>query len=399
MTSKNPSDPANLPDATEGEESTLLGGPSPFAPRPAAPITGSNRPVPVYGRPIQVRPAAPGAMPERTQEGADSTMRGTPAFTEPPAAPPMEESNQTVMQQSPFIPVSAAPSPFANAAKQMGGDLSEIPTAVKPTGLPAAGTPKRATGSRPAITLPEQPPAMEESSSTMIFDPKKQAQRQAEAAAAAAAIAAAAAAPPAEESADATVMLSGPTAGAMASAAPPASAAPEPSAELAGNADDPTEDPRARRAGPVRSMLRPPPSAPAAAVATSDEPEHTVNIPSAGGAPTVPAKSAGPRAFILLIMATFAIAIGAKLLKGDPLPSDTDLRIAYPYASGGRLPNGHTAPGAMEVEFAHEKAVECHGQMCHLYKVTGLNGGFEMQMLVYPEDGIWKLDPSGSQNP
>src|SRR4029077_14411552 len=106
---------------------------------------------------------------------------------------------------------------------------------------------------------------------------------------------------------------------------------------------------------------------------------------------------AGPQAVVMLLMATIGLAVGIRLLKGDPVPPNSNLTLLYPYGQGGRLPNGRTAPGVFDVDFTLKNQLECHGTTCYLYEVVAKNGGFRMQMQFYQHNGAWVLDSTASQ--
>jgi hypothetical protein len=93
------------------------------------------------------------------------------------------------------------------------------------------------------------------------------------------------------------------------------------------------------------------------------------------------------------IMLIGALAAGAGYVWGGPShPSESELAMLYPYGkTGGRMPNGRTAPSMSEVTFTLMQQEDCSGEPCLRYSVTQPGTAFGIQMVVERHDSAWRL--------
>ncbi|MBS2030341.1 MAG: hypothetical protein JST54_20735 [Deltaproteobacteria bacterium] len=93
------------------------------------------------------------------------------------------------------------------------------------------------------------------------------------------------------------------------------------------------------------------------------------------------------------LMLLIAGAVLAHFIAGRvATPSRDELLLLYPFGAGGKvMPNGRTAPPARTLVFDMVKADDCDGLRCLTYHVHSEDNGFNYEMLVRDNDGIWGL--------
>lgn len=96
-------------------------------------------------------------------------------------------------------------------------------------------------------------------------------------------------------------------------------------------------------------------------------------------------------------MVLLALGLGAKfLLARTRTPSTRELTLLYPFGlAGGTLPNGRHAPGVADVEFSLLHADDCGGYRCVTYLAKNADGSFQYQMTLRDDDGLWTYVSSG----
>jgi len=81
-------------------------------------------------------------------------------------------------------------------------------------------------------------------------------------------------------------------------------------------------------------------------------------------------------------------------------PGRDELELMYPFGSAGKvMPNGRTAPPARMLIYDMIKADDCDGFRCLTYHIRSEDNGFNYEMVVRDNDGVWGVVSSHLAEP